>query len=145
MTPNEAARKILDTLPRSVAKIRKSVARVGGELGLTVTEIRVLRQVGRGITTATALANHHSISVPAMSRVIEGLLEKKLLLRRVEAKDRRKLQLTLSREGQRIDAKAVEAIQSKITCRLENLKTSELVVLGQALELITHLFEETEE
>jgi DNA-binding MarR family transcriptional regulator len=68
---------------------------------LTFRQYRILQRVAQGRTTLTALGRLATISLPAVSESVEGLVRKGLLRRRVDADDRRAVNLQLTKSGQR--------------------------------------------
>lgn len=71
--------------------------------GLTVTQWRVMAALGRHDTLAARdVARHAAMDKVAISRVVAGLVERKLVTRQVAAHDRRESRLRLSAAGRRI-------------------------------------------
>ncbi|QBI20496.1 MarR family transcriptional regulator [Egibacter rhizosphaerae] len=68
---------------------------------LTFRQYRILGRVAEGHTTLTALGKLATISLPAVSESVEGLVRKGLLQRTADTHDRRAVQLQLTTEGEK--------------------------------------------
>lgn len=71
------------------------------EPGLTFRQYRILRRVVEGETTITAIGKHATITLPAISESVDGLVRKGLLERHTDARDRRAANLVLTDAGHR--------------------------------------------
>lgn len=69
--------------------------------GLTFRQYRILRRVTEGETTITAIGQSATITLPAISESVDGLVRKGLLERRTDARDRRAVHLVLTEDGHR--------------------------------------------
>ena len=78
---------------------------------LTFRQYRILRRVAEGRTTLTALGKLATISLPAVSESVEGLVRKGLLHRTADLHDRRAVQLELTPEGEKALARAQELLE----------------------------------
>jgi len=108
------------------------------ELDLSFTQIKALcaleteaeeRSVG-------ALAESLGVSVPAMSRAVDGLFERGLVLREEDPTDRRMKRVRLTAEGARVPRALNEARLSALQELLGSLSEEEAQALGGALGLI---------
>src|SRR4051794_24791499 len=107
-SPSHLAKAFLEIVPRTMWAVRAEVrqaARKRSRGALSVPQIRVLAQLarqphgqGHGMTNGE-LAERLGVTVPSMSRLVDGLARKGLLTRDVEARDRRRVALKLSRSG----------------------------------------------
>jgi DNA-binding MarR family transcriptional regulator len=66
---------------------------------INVQQFHILRQIRRGICSASELASANQISRPAISQAIDALVEKGLVTRRQSAQDRRYVVLELTPSG----------------------------------------------
>lgn len=92
------------------------------EPGLTFRQYRILRRVAEGEATITAIGNSATITLPAISESVDGLVRKGLLERHTDARDRRASNLVLTTEGHRALADA--------QARLDDLAESILANMG---------------
>jgi DNA-binding MarR family transcriptional regulator len=71
------------------------------EPGLTFRQYRILLRVVEGETTITAIGKHATITLPAISESVDGLVRKGLLERHTDTRDRRAANLVLTEAGRR--------------------------------------------
>ncbi|MFJ5282879.1 MarR family winged helix-turn-helix transcriptional regulator [Pseudomonas sp. NPDC088429] len=69
-------------------------------LGITAAQLKVLRIVGRGDDTAVALCRHLSIHSASMTRMLDRLERKGLIVRSQDDQDRRQVRLVLTDKGE---------------------------------------------
>jgi DNA-binding MarR family transcriptional regulator len=135
--PLELAKKILDVIPMSMAKIRTEM-RAASPSYLSVPQFRILANIFRGRNLAGEIAKHQGVSQPAMSKMIEALVEKGLVRRETEAgKDRRRVPLVLTEEGETLFLKIRRSAQQEIsrsTARLGARQRQEMFRGLQRLE-----------
>ena len=80
---------------------------------LTVPQLRTLAHIKEGFVTNNELADALGVNVATMSRTIDGLSSRALVVRSEVAEDRRKVRLQLSEKGKAI----LQEIQSKASLR----------------------------
>ncbi|WP_297843910.1 MarR family transcriptional regulator [Pseudomonas sp.] len=68
-------------------------------LGITAAQLKVLKTVCRGDDTAVALCRQLSIHSASMTRMLDRLERKGLIVRIRDAQDRRQVRLALTNEG----------------------------------------------
>lgn len=101
-------------------------------LGITAAQLKVLRIICRGDDTAVALCRHLSIHSAAMTRILDRLELKGLIVRARDDKDRRQVRLALTDKGQALslmlptkEADAMNELTAALTSeevlRLESL------------------------
>jgi len=77
---------------------------------LSTSKVRILRLLGtRGTKTATQAARFLAVSKPAVTQIADALIRARLLSRRTAKKDRREVELQLTKEGR----KAFQAIHRR--------------------------------
>src|ERR1700709_566312 len=97
--PQECAEELLETVPLLMRVIRTYMR--GHRAGLTVPQFRTLCYTDS--TPGSSLsdtADFIGLSLPAMSRLVDGLVEKGLIKRRANHDDRRHLRLSVTPTGQ---------------------------------------------
>jgi DNA-binding MarR family transcriptional regulator len=97
--PDAAGRALFELAPR-LTRLENAVLR-DVTPPLTFRQYRILQRVAQGRTTLTALGRLATISLPAVSESVEGLVRKGLLRRKTDARDRRAVNLELTRGGRR--------------------------------------------
>ena len=94
------AQLFLQTIPEAMQIVRKEVHLVA-KPNLTIAQFRVLANVKNGMFHISEIAEHHGVSQPAMSKLVEVLVQKKYLLRISDTIDKRAKKLSLTEEGKR--------------------------------------------
>lgn len=108
--------------------------------GMTRTEWRVLFHLGRyGIMTANDISVRAKTHKTKISRAVQKLVERRFLVRKTDAEDRRREHLALTAAG--FDAfedlkSAAEAYNRELT---DSLKDNEAKVLVSALQRLSNL------
>jgi DNA-binding MarR family transcriptional regulator len=136
----ELARKILDVIPQSMARIRTEM-RAASPADLSVPQYRILGSIYRGRNLAGAIAKHQGVSQPAMSKMIEALVEKSLIRRDTQSKDRRQVPLLLTDEGEALFLKIRRSAQQEIGRRTVKLNARDRKELLQGLRLLESFFQ----
>ena len=126
--------KAIDSLRRLVRALRVTSHRAWNEVGISGAQLYVLQVLGDGRPRSLgeiAAATHtdpSSVSVVAARLVERGLVEK-----RKAAEDARRAQLSLSKAGEALLAKAPEPLQAKLIAAIEGLSTRERTQLTRTL------------
>jgi len=127
-----AAAAFLDAIPRLMCQLRNELADSGS--GLTVAQFRCLKMVQRSTDVSLGeLADANGVSAPAMSKLVEGLVEAGLLERRASTDDRRRVELTVTSAGRRRLDTVGERLKGRLAAQLSTLGAEELAVLERAL------------
>src|SRR4051812_40889160 len=92
--------KFIEVIPRTMWAIRYGMRSVS-RTELTVPQFRVMAALWHGPKTNSALAESIGISVPAMSRLVDGLVGSGIVVRTQNPQDRRQVGLELSPEGRK--------------------------------------------
>lgn len=73
-------------------------------LGITASQLKVLRIIRRGDDTAVALCRHLSINSACMTRMLDRLERKGLIVRAPDDHDRRQVRLALTIDGEALSS-----------------------------------------
>jgi DNA-binding MarR family transcriptional regulator len=114
------------------------------ELDLTFTQIKalfVLETEGEELSVK-ALAESLGVSLPAMSRTVDGLFERGFVDRREDPHDRRVRRVRLTEAGQSVPRALNEARLSALQELIDSLEDEQAAALARALELILSRREE---
>ena len=87
------------------------------------------------------LAEIEQVQPPTMSRIVEGLAEKKFIRRATSTRDRRQIRLEATEKGKRALRQARERRVSELGARLTDLSQNELERLEEALKVIGKVIE----
>ncbi len=136
----ESASRLLDTAPQVMRCIRTEMRSSRGH-DLTVPQFRTLTYVNRSPDASLSqLADHLGLTLPAASKIVEGLVGQKLITRRDSLDDRRRMQLTLTRGGEELLRKAREATLAYLKDVLVSLASEDLSTISRAMALLQPLF-----
>jgi DNA-binding MarR family transcriptional regulator len=141
-TSSDLAKKILEVIPPSMARIREDLRSSYGNVSdLSVPQLRVMGCVKRGLVLVGDIAKHQGVSQPAMSKMVEGLVERGLIERYQAKGDRRQVPLRLTKSGTAIHTKIWKSAELKILeTRLPDLSIAEQKTLLQALDSLQKIF-----
>jgi len=136
-----AVEKFWETIPPVWNQIKAHIREVATEqFDITVEQFHILRHVHHGKEFVSELAEVKHISRPAISRVVDVLVNKGLLTRTQNPDDRRYVQLELTEAGRAL----LEAIHGDThTWMMEKLllmDKNELERVIQAMESLKRVF-----
>ena len=114
------------------------------ELDLSVTQLKALCALDAEgeEPSVKALADSMGVSLPTMSRAVDGLFERGFLLREEDAADRRVKRLRLTEEGRRVPLALNEARLSALNELIGSLGEEQAQALQHSLSLILEQREE---
>ncbi len=139
-TAKACASRVLDTVPPVMQFIRVEM-RGHRSLNISVPQFRVLtfleRRPGGSLSDA---AERVGLSLPAMSRLIDGLVERGLLTRQDSPMDRRRVDLRITEAGKDLVRTARQGALARLAEVLESLPTRERGVVMEAMETLRPLF-----
>ncbi len=139
VSKEDCARDVFDSIPSVMQVIRGHMRR--HRSGLTVPQFRTLYFIS--VTEGGSLsdvADFIGLSLPAMSRMIDGLVDKRLVLRRTCDEDRRHVRLALTKAGAAALNEARDMAQEQIAAALGKLSTDERASVSQAMKTLGRLF-----
>jgi len=136
----ECASLVMEVVPLVMRFLRAEMRRHAG-LRLSVPQFRTLVYLhGHAGATLSDVAEHLGITLPAMSRLVDRLVERGLVSREAHPGDRRCVTLTLTAEGQRVLEAARERTRAEVARVLALLAPAEQEVLRQGLVLLEKCF-----
>jgi len=139
-SPKDTARAVLDVAPLVMRTIRAEM-RNAGTLNLSVPQFRTLGFVARNPQTSlSAVAEHIGLALPSMSKLVDGLVERKLVLRQSHSDDRRRITLELTARGDALLQSAHASTQTALAKRLSTLSESERATVVCAMQILQPLF-----
>jgi len=130
----------------SVANLlsRGAAMRYRREFGVTLWEWRTIALVGATPELSlNELAKVAGLDKSQVSRVVAGLTERQLVLRRADSNDGRGIRLSLTRDGQRLYERLIEAANERNQIVLGALTNEDCVALDRVLgklELVAREF-----
>jgi DNA-binding MarR family transcriptional regulator len=138
----ECAREILDAVPVAMRTIRAQLRKHSGS-ALSVPQFRTLLFINRHRgASISEVADHIGLTLPSMSTLVDGLVARNFVLRRVREDDRRRMTLTLSERGDAALLSARTGAQSYLTERLKPLPEAQRVTILRAMRILKRVFSE---
>lgn len=135
-TTTAVAREVLETIPMVMRTIRCQV-RSQRQSDLSVPQFRTLGYLHRHPgCTLSDVSEHVGLTLPAMSRLVDGLVHRELLTRNVSVDDRRRVELSLTKSGAAILEESRDMAQARLAEILEPLSPGEM---EQVLTAMQHL------
>jgi DNA-binding MarR family transcriptional regulator len=139
-SPYKCAGQVLETVPLVMRAIRAEM-RSHRTPDISVPQFRVLaflkRREGASLSD---VAEHIGLALPAMSKMVDGLVARRLVRRGTRADDRRRLTLSLTAPGRAMHESARAATQSSLAQRLAMLSPSDRARVAGAMGLVQRLF-----
>lgn len=134
------ARELMDTVPQVVQAIRVEM-RLGRGAGISIPQFRTLRFIQRHPDSSLSdIADYLGLTLPSVSKLVDGLVKQKLVHRQESATDRRRLTLGLTQSGESVVNTARASAQAGLAERLSCLSDPELDTVMRAMELLRPLF-----
>lgn len=140
MPSNEAAKEVLDAIP-TVMRVIRSEVRNQRKTYLSVPQFRTLAflEITPG-ATLSEVAEHVGLTLPAMSRLVDGLVTRDLIARSASHDDRRRVDLSLTVEGKSILLDSRRLAQARLAEYLAPLSAVEKETVVRAMRLLKGIF-----
>lgn len=140
-TAADCARQVLDVVPAVMRPLRQQM-RSHRAAGLSVPQFRALCFVERyDGASLSAVAEHLDLSLPTVSRMINGLVQRGFIQRRASEDDRRHVSLSVRPRGQAVMRQARAATQDFFAGKFRSLTLDERHALVTAMAALRHVFE----
>lgn len=134
------AHELMDTAPQIIQTIRVEMRRGRGS-DISIPQFRTLAFIERNPDSSLSkLAEHLGLTLPSVSKLVDGLVNQQLMIRKSSTMDRRRLTLELSNTGASIVNSARAGTQANLTKKLGSLTTAELETIHQAMQLLRPIF-----
>ena len=137
--PLLCARELLDTVPQVMRIIRAYMR--GHRSGLTVPQFRTLCYLTDADgSSLSAAADFIGLSLPAMSRLVEGLVDKGMLKRRPCPDDRRHVKLSVTSSGEAAITESRQLAQEKLAEVVAQLSRDQQRTVVGSMQLLRDVF-----
>ena len=138
---DDCARNVLEVVPLVVRAIRATMRRHRGA-NLSVPQFRSLGYLSRESGASLSdVAEHVGLTLPSMSKMIDGLVERRLVRRGISRRDRRQITLALSALGRATLRRARARAQARVAEMLGVLSENERISVIRAMEALRPAFE----
>jgi MarR family transcriptional regulator for hemolysin len=132
----DCAAAVLDAIPGLMRVIRLHM-RSHRLPGMSVPQFRVLGFLDRyGPATLSGAAEHVGPTLPSMSRMVQSLVEEKVVQRHAGLPDRRTVSLEITAKGRRILDGAHEATVKQLASQIQSLSARQVGQLKEAMDLL---------
>lgn len=135
-------------LRRILRKISQHSRQLFREAGLTVPQLLCLRVIGEAEpaseVTASMVSESVQLSPPTVSRILDRLEKRQLILRERRSTDRRKVCLSLTAAGRQKVDELPTPLQEEFVARMQSLTLEEQSHLLGTLERIVEMMEATD-
>ncbi len=134
------AREVLEVVPPIMRTIRAEMRSRRGA-NLSVVQFRALLFLDRnpGVSLST-LAEHLDLTLPTVSKMIDGMVADRLVTRQDSSDDRRRVTLALTASGQGLLEKARSGTQARLAEIFAGLTPAERETLHRAAGILEGLF-----
>jgi DNA-binding MarR family transcriptional regulator len=141
-SPAACANALLEIVPLIMRNIRAKVRRQSGP-ELSVAQFRALAFLGRNERAMLSdVANFLALTLPAASKMIDGLVGTGLATREIDPADRRKVNLALTSAGTRKYADALKFTADYLAKLVAHLNESERTAIARAMKALDKVFTE---
>ena len=121
---------LINTLPPTMGWLRQKVSE-NSEPELTLPQFRILANIDSGLT-----AKHQGVTQPAMSQMVEALIAKKLIIKKINPDDKRQSLLRLSKKGQAWLHQIITAVKNDVAQQFSGLSKIQQKKITEALILL---------
>jgi MarR family transcriptional regulator for hemolysin len=137
----EVAALLMEVVPRVMQRIRMEM-RFHRTPGLSVPELRTLIYLCRNEgVSLSEVAEHIGLKLPSMSKTVDALVERKLVIRRALAHDRRYISLRLTAHGLAELRRTRRITEARLAEALAALLPEQQARVIEALKMLGQVFE----
>lgn len=139
---DQALDRFWETVPPLWGMVRAHIrAEATRQFDISVEQFHVLRYVRRGKDSMSELATAKNISRPAISQAVDVLVNKGLLTRSQNARDRRVVNLELTDAGNKLLDTVFKETRTWMKQRMNDLNSEELNTIASAMESLKKMLE----
>ena len=136
----ETAQQVLEVVPVVMRSIRTEF-RGQRSLDLSVAQFRSLAYIkNNGGASLSSLATHIGLTLPSMSKLVDGLVSRGFVARSSHTEDRRKICLQLTATGRSELDSAYDHTQVFLVDMLSELSKEDLNTVNRSLQILKNLF-----
>ena len=132
--------RLANRLNSAAIHLLRRISRDDGADGVTPARLSALSVlVYGGAATVGDLARRQGVSLPTMSRMVEGLVRAGLVNRAEDPRDRRAVRLEVTRRGRELMERGRARRITRLASELSQLDSSELTALEQGVAALERL------
>jgi DNA-binding MarR family transcriptional regulator len=137
---DECARQVLEAIPMVMHAIRRDMRNYRG-FDLSVPKFRVLIFLNRHEgASLSEIAEHLGLALPSMSKLIDGLVSRDMVIRQMDPGDRRRVTLALTTLGRTAMQSAYEAAAARLAQRLAAVPAPRRRTILEAMQILESAF-----
>jgi len=137
---DSCAQALMETAPQIMQSIRVEMRR-GRSTEISIPQFRTLRFIQRNPDSSLSdLADHLGLTLPSVSKLVDGLVKQKLVSRKESPEDRRKITLLLTDTGTAMVDSARADARSHLADKLKQLSDDELQTISLAMQILHPIF-----
>lgn len=141
LSPYECAREMVEVVPLIMRTLVGEMRR-HRTTELSVPQFRTLAFLNRHEGACLSdVAEHIGLTLPSMSKMIDGLVARRLVLRHVHPTDRRRVTLALTEQGGGTLQVAREATRAFLAGRLATLPEPQLAAILHVMWVLRPIFD----
>ena len=140
LSPQEAAHQLLEVIPVVMREIRSEM-RSRRSPDLTIPQFRTLSFVNRNVgSSLLEVANHLGLTPPSTSRLVDGLIYRKMMTREDHPNDRRRVKLTVTQVGEQILQASRQDALTYLSAKLNNINADDRGAIVKAMNILQPIF-----
>ncbi|HKZ44481.1 MAG TPA: MarR family transcriptional regulator [Anaerolineales bacterium] len=105
-------------------------------------QFQVLRRIRRGSTSVSSLAEVSGTGLPSVSKVVDTLVKRGLVVRSQDPSDRRKVPLALTPQGQKVMQDIFDEAETWLAARFDKLNREQRAAFMQGLDAMNLSFDD---
>jgi DNA-binding MarR family transcriptional regulator len=134
------AQQVLEAVPLVMRTIRTQLRR-HRRADISVPQFRAMGYIDRNAGASLSdLASHIGLTLPSMSKLIDGLVSRKLVSRIADTGDRRRICLSLTPLGREQLKAALKSTEKFLADRMSALPDEDLRSISHAMNILKGLF-----
>jgi MarR family transcriptional regulator for hemolysin len=138
--PDVCAQEILEVVPSIMRTIRTEMRR-HRTADLSVPQFRTLAFIDRNADASLSdVAEHIGLTLPSMSKIVDGLVTRKFVTRQTAPDDRRRMTLALTARGQTALQSSRAATRACLAEDLAALSDRQRETIVQAMQILRPVF-----
>src|SRR5512136_1704820 len=139
-SPDACAQEVLEVVPIVMRTIRAELRRHRAA-DLSIPQFRTLAFIDRNADASLSdVAEHIGLTLPSMSKIVEGLVTRKFVTRQTHPTDRRRMTLALTARGETALQLSRAATRACLAEDLATLSDRQREIIVQAMEILRPVF-----
>jgi DNA-binding MarR family transcriptional regulator len=137
---DDCTREVIETVPLVMRTIRTELRKHGAQ-ELSVPQFRTLNYLSRNKgPSLSKVAEYIGLTLPSMSTLIDGLVNRNLATRQTHPHDRRRMTLELTDRGETILRSARRATNDYLASKLQSLSLEDQNKVTESMRILRSVF-----